>query len=191
MTRHQKAAKSSNIVITLLAFGVVLAATVAQGQTTIYMWIEGSEQGVITAGELTTPGHEDEVLALAVTHSLEIPLDIHTGLPSGQRKHGAMNVVKAAGPSSVLVNQALVNGEQLTVRIRFFKDDGGGETHYMTIELENAVLVSVKPRAVNSNEQSPATPPHLDTVSFIYGSITWTWVEGGISFEDVWNTPVP
>ena len=60
--------------------------------TPAFISIEGSNQGKITAGAFTedsvgnvyVEGHEDEIMAQAISHIVTVPTDPQSGQPSGQ-----------------------------------------------------------------------------------------------------------
>ena len=61
--------------------------------TPAFISIEGSNQGKITAGAFTedsvgnvyVEGHEDEIMAQAISHIVTVPTDPQSGQPSGLR----------------------------------------------------------------------------------------------------------
>ena len=58
-------------------------------------------------------GREDTILVQAVDHSIAIPRDTQTGLPTGKRVHHPMKITKMYDKSSPKLYQALVTGERL------------------------------------------------------------------------------
>ncbi len=61
----------------------------------VYIKIEGATQGLITSGASTEDsignryqaGHEDEIMAQEIIHTVTVPTDTQSGQPSGQRVH--------------------------------------------------------------------------------------------------------
>jgi len=58
-----------------------------------YLTIEGNNQGKIE-GDCVQKGREDSILVYGFEHQIEIPTDIHTGLPTGQRIHKPITIEK-------------------------------------------------------------------------------------------------
>src|SRR3546814_12405956 len=88
-------------------------------------------------------GHEGKILVQIVEHSIELPKNPQTGLPSGKRQHLGITLVKEIDKSSPKLYQALCSGEQLkSVLLEFYRiSPKGTEEKYYTIKLEKAVIV--------------------------------------------------
>jgi len=63
---------------------------------TIYMKVTGKNQGEIK-GDCTQQGRENLILCYFMDHTVEIPKDTHTGLPTGQRIHLPLKVITNMG----------------------------------------------------------------------------------------------
>lgn len=167
--------------------------------TPAFMSIEGANQGNITAGTFTedsvgniyVEGHEDEILVEAFDHSVIIPRDPQSGQPTGQRVHQPLTITKVFDKCSPLLYNALTSGEKLTkCVIKWYRTSATGtQEHYFTIELVDAILVSIKARMPNCQDPGQAHFTHLEDVSFSYRSITWTHEAGGTSGSDDWRAP--
>src|SRR3546814_15852492 len=87
-------------------------------------------------------GNQFKSLVQAVDHSIELPKNPQTGLPSCKRQHLGITLVKEIYKSSPKLYQALCSGEQLkSVLLEFYRiSPKGTEEKYYTIKLEKAVL---------------------------------------------------
>ena len=168
--------------------------------TPAYMSIEGSKQGNITKGAFTeasvgniyVEGHEDEVLVQAFDHSILIPRDPQSGQPTGQRAHQPLSITKVFDKSSPLIYNALTSGERLTkCQIKWFRTSvTGTQEHYFTIDLEDAIIVSVAASMPNCQDPGQAHFTHLEKISFTYRKISWTHEAGGTQGMDDWRAPL-
>lgn len=157
---------------------------------TSYLKVVGETQGEMK-GDCTQDGRTDRILVYAVDHSVEIPTDNLTGLPTGQRVHRPMEIIKRKDMASPLLFQACCNGEQITeLQLDHYRVNASGqEENYFTILLERAVVVKMveyTPMAL-----VPENKPFYDMerVLFSYEKITWTYNDGGITAIDDWKTP--
>jgi len=142
----------------------------------VYATIEGHVQGVIK-GDCEITDKKDSIIILGFEQMVEIPRDIHTGLPTGQRIHHPLSIIKYMDKSSPLLYQAICTGESMNVTIKFYRTDGSNpEEHYYTITLTNAISVEMK-----------SYSPNQEKVSFTYETIRWTEVNSGIYWEDSWK----
>lgn len=122
---------------------------------------------------------------LGFSHSVVSPRDAASGLPTGKRQHKPITITKPVDKATPKLYQGLSMNENCgNVRLEFFKPDSTGKTvNFYSIELLNAHIVSI------STYQSDGQAPR-EHVSFTYQKIIWTWEDGGITFEDDWQSPV-
>ena len=143
--------------------------------TPAFISIEGSNQGKITAGAFTedsvgnvyVEGHEDEIMAQAISHIVTVPTDPQSGQPSGQRVHKAFKFTCSWFRTSI---------------------DGRQEEFFSTV-LEDAVIVDMN--LVMPNAQDPSNAPYtqLLEVSMSYRKINWDHTIAGTSGSDDWRRP--
>ena len=147
------------------------------GSAAIHMTVTGISQGPI-AGSSEETGREGTSLILGFDHSITIPFDSPTGLPSGPRQHNPVMITKYIDKASPKLYQACTTGEILNpVELKFYRIGPTlAEEHYYTIELENARIVDVKQTGTN-----------FEHISMTYQKITWSWLpDGGITHTDEW-----
>ena len=92
---------------------------------TSYMAVQGKNQD--DKGGCTQDGDKaDKILVYGEEHSVEIPKDTHTGLPTGQRIHHPYTITKAVNVASPKLYKACCTGEQCEVVIDFYRiqEDG-------------------------------------------------------------------
>ena len=149
-----------------------------------YMNISAENQGTIE-GECDLEGREGAIVILAATHSVKLPTDSR-GLPNGRRIHLPITVLKSLDRTSPMLYQALSDGELLTkVVIDWYRMDGAGmeELYYRQI-LNNAQITAIDFIVEDQADVSNARIGHMEKVSFIYDSITWSHEIDGIEYED-------
>ncbi len=155
---------------------------------TSYLTLEGKEQGAI-AGDCAQEGKEDSILVYSIDHRVEIPRDTHTGLPTGQRIHKPLQIIKHKDKSSPLLYGACCNGEQMkeVVLKQYRIDEKGTEEHYYTIKLENAIIVEMQEFNPLTFMEENKPYKDMETVYFTYEKIIWTYEPDGIETEDSWK----
>ena len=168
--------------------------------TPAFMKIEGSTQGLITAGAFTlesvgnvfVEGHEDEFIVQAFNHEVTIPRDPQSGQPTGQRVHQPMTITKVFDKSSPLLYQALTTGENLTTcELSWYRTSPtGSQEKYFTMKLEDAIIVNIRAMMPNCQDPGQAHFTHLEEISFAYRKISWDHVAGGTAASDDWRAPV-
>lgn len=154
-----------------------------------FLKLQGKIQGIIK-GSVTLPGKEDSISVISISHELFSPRDPQSGLPTGQRMHKPLAIVKQIDRSTPLLYRAIGTNELITTfNLAFYvTPPGGQEVKQFTIDLVNASLASINQVKQNSN----STPDLMkfaeyEEVAFTYEKITWTW--GNLStYQDTWGT---
>ena len=155
-----------------------------------YLKLKGENSGEIK-GSVTQEGRKDQILVLAVSHEIQSPRDVATGIASGKRLHKPIVITNELDKSTPHLYNLLVSNENITnLELMFYTSDtktGKEKIHY-TIELGNAHIASI----VFRQPHIKVTDSKLfeyEEVAFTYQKITWTWNDGGIMAHDDWETP--
>jgi type VI secretion system secreted protein Hcp len=161
--------------------------------TPFHVSIEGQKQGAFQAGDGISDiqGREGTILCQALDHSVRIPRDMQTGLPSGKRIHNPFKFTKYFDKASAFIYNALCSGEQLkVVEAKFYRQTPQGmEENYFTIKLMDAIIVDVRSWVAQCQDPNLEYLKHMEDVSCTYRKIEWTWVPDGLAAEDEWGRP--
>lgn len=145
------------------------------GATAIHMTIN-DDGGTPIEGSCTVVGRENTIVVIGLGHQVWYAYDSTQGQAISPRKHEPLTVLKYLDKSSPILYQMLCEGRLLTnVELKFYVDNhpGGGIQHYYTIVMESVRILDIK-----------MAFPNVESVSFIYPRIRWTWEDGSITFED-------
>ncbi len=150
--------------------------------TSLYLDLEDNN-GAINGG-VTRAGYEDWIEVLSYSHSIHVPYDAASGQVTGARQHSPFRVTKSIDKATPLLYNALASSNLMTkFELRLLGPSSTGqELHYFSVELTNARIVSIQ----TSASTAPSSNVAVETVSFIYTRITWTWIDGGITAQDDW-----
>ena len=156
-----------------------------------YLRLEGETQGEIK-GSITQKGREDTIMVIGTSHDVVSPRDAASGLPTGKRQHKPFVISKEIDKATPLLYYALVNNENIkTWKLEYWQPSkSGAEQQHYTIELTNASIASIRHEMLNNKYPENMQHKEREHISFCYQKITWTWVDGGISAEDDWESPV-
>ena len=183
--------KSRKIFFAMLASAVfILFSVTAWAASPAFMWVEGKNQGEIQ-GSSDVRDREGAIIVYAFGHSIKVPTDPQGGQSTGARVHAPFKILKEFDKSSPKLYQALCSGELMkNVTIKWYRTDPSGqEEHYFTIALEDALIVNISPSMPTTFLQANEAYRHMETVSFTYRKITWTWVPDGVESQDDWVVP--
>lgn len=156
-----------------------------------YLSLKGAKQGQIKGG-VTLKGREGSIAVYEFHHEIISPRDAASGLPTGKRMHKPFVITKEIDKSTPLLHIALAGNEVLSeVIVRFYSPLANGEEQQTyTIKLTNASIASIA-NDMSLNKVDPGIKlPVLETVSFAYQKIEWTWVDGSIVASDSWSASI-
>lgn len=161
-----------------------------------YLNLKAQKQGDIK-GSVTQKGREGKIMVIAVSHQIVSPRDTASGLPTGKRQHKPFVITKEIDKSTPLLYSALVNNENIqTWELQFWTPQlsaaggVGAEKQHFTIKLTNANIASIDYRMLNNKNPELTRYAEFEEVAFTYQKIEWTWVDGGITAMDDWESPV-
>jgi len=176
-----------SVLLILAFFFTVMHSNQADAALTAYLQLAGADQGPIK-GDCKQAGREDTILVYSVGHNLYRSFDTATGIPTGSPTHTPLQILKHTDNSSPLLNHALNNGEIMSQFIlKFYRiNDTGQEEHYYTIRLENARIVKITPSLPTTFLDENKPYRFMETVSFTYTKVIWTYEVDGIQAEAVW-----
>lgn len=161
-----------------------------------YLRLKGQKQGDIK-GSVTLKGREGTIAVIAVSHEIVSPRDPASGLPTGKRMHKPFVITKELDKSSPLLQKLLCTNEMISeLTIQFWTPQirstigVGSEVQHYTVKLTNANIASVSFRMLNNKNPELVRYAEYEEIAFTYQKIEWTWVDGGITASDDWETPI-
>ena len=159
-----------------------------------YLRMKGQKSGDIQ-GPVTQKGRENSIFVFAVEHSIEVPRDPASGLPTGKRVHKPLVISKQVDKSSPHLYTLLVSNEAIiTWELQFWRQPPAGppgtEQQYYTVKLTNANIASITFHSPNTQDPNLMKFPEYEEVAFTYQQIEWIWTDGGITAKDSWEAAV-
>jgi type VI secretion system secreted protein Hcp len=153
--------------------------------------LKGNKQGDIK-GSVTQKGRENSIMVVATSHSIISPRDAASGLPTGKRMHKPFVITKEVDISTPLLYTALTNNEQIvTWQLNYWRPSAtGAEDQYFTVKLTNASISSVDFRMADNRVPELMKFAPYEEWAFCYQKIEWTWMKGGVTALDDWESPV-
>ncbi len=156
-----------------------------------YLKLKGQKQGEIK-GSVTQKGRENKIMVIAVSHEIISPRDPASGLPTGKRMHKPFVITKELDKSSPLLFSVLTNNENITEwELQHWTPSAtGAEKQHYTVRLTNANIASISSRMLNNKNPELMRYAEYEEIAFTYEKIEWTWMDGGITALDDWQSPV-
>ena len=158
-----------------------------------YLKMKGQKSGQVK-GSVTQKGRADTIMVVAYSHEVVSPRDAASGLPTGKRMHKPITITKEIDKASPILYNILVNNELITeFELDFWRPSpsgSGAEVHFYTVKLTNASICQMHEYMLDNKVPENMKFPPMETVSFTYQKIEWTWVDGGVTANDDWEAPV-
>jgi type VI secretion system secreted protein Hcp len=156
-----------------------------------YLRLSGETQGDIL-GSVTQAGREDSIMIIGTSHEVVSPRDAASGLPTGKRQHKPFTITKELDKATPLLFYSLTNNENITSwEMQYWQPSNSGqEVQHYTVKLYNASISGIRQEMLNNKYPENMQHKEREHVSFCYQKIEWTWMDGGITAEDDWETPM-
>jgi type VI secretion system secreted protein Hcp len=168
-----------------LVAGTMILATAASASAanSIFMTLSGQKSGAVK-GSVTQKGRENSIQVTGFDDEIISPRDPASGLPSGKRQHKPVTVTFELDQSAPILFNMMSTNENITqLEIKFWHPAPTGvETQFYTVKLTNANIAQIR------TATDATTHNTMLEVSFTYQKIQWTWVDGGITATDSWQS---
>ena len=142
-------------------------------------------QGAEIKGDVTLKGVEGMIECSSYEQEATVPMSAG-GLATGKRQYQPLKITKRIDQSSPHLLRALAQNAVVDAEFHFYRVNrgSGAVQQFYTVEIKQAHVVSIK--QMNPDRTVPATAalPPMEEVAFAFGTIKWTFVEGGITQED-------
>jgi type VI secretion system secreted protein Hcp len=141
-------------------------------------------------GDNTVAARANSSEVIEVQHETMIGRNA-SGHTTGRRQHGPLRVLKQLDRATVLLRKALVENQvQPELELRWYRPHpmGTGEIqHFFSIILRNAAVSKTDTLLPNTLNPELARLHPQEWVEFVYETVAWRWIDGGIEHEDTWG----
>ena len=144
--------------------------------------------GAAIQGDVTLDAFAGAIEVHYFQHAVNVAVQ-GTGRVSGQRTHTPIMFRKHTDKSTPLLIQAVVQQQVVTTEFHFVHPSERGDETYFTVETTGGRIVSVNEYSPDNQSESGQTPgaPRMEEIGVTFNTIRWTFVDGGVVFEDIWN----
>jgi type VI secretion system secreted protein Hcp len=115
-----------------------------------------------------------------------VPIEPKSGMATGARQYSPLMIRKRIDKSSPLLVKALAENQPVEGEFRFFRPNpvGDGTTEqFYTVVISHGRVASI--RQFNPDTLAPTIQlPALEEITFAFQAISWTFTQGGVTFED-------
>lgn len=154
----------------------------------VYLWLE-DDAGRRIKGSVDVKDREGSIEVIEFMHSIEQPIDKHSGKITSKRISSTYAFMKEIDSSSSYLYKALSTGQTLTrAEFIFYRINYNGlEEAYFKTTLENARVVQIEPLMFDIKLLQNERYTYCEYVDLTYEKITWHYIDGNIIHSDTWK----
>ena len=144
-------------------------------------------QGTDVRGDGTLKGAEGMIECLAYEQEVTIPGSASLaggGQATGRRQYQPLRITKRIDQASPLLLKAQTQGQTVEGTFRFHRAGKAGVQPFYTVEIRQARVTSIKQVSPDRLVPAAAAQPPMEEVAFVFNSIRWTYLDGGVTYED-------
>jgi len=148
-----------------------------------------NQAGQVLEGDCGVSGYEHWIPIWSGHHRVSLPMAA-SGLPNGKRQHYAIQVCKAVDRTSPILYSHLSSGRVLKEVVidwcRVHHQTQAPEAYFrQTLSDVQITEMGFQTQSGASNDEGGVPSlGHMESVQFIYDNITWSYLDGGIEFEE-------
>jgi len=156
-------------------------------EITSYLTVTGASQGEIEGG-CVHKDHTGKIEILSFDHEISVPVVAEYHHAGGKPVHRPIVIQKEIDQATPRLYQALFRGEKLTtVEFEWYRFEKSNQKLYYKVILEGALVSGVKPHSPHVLDTDEEKFRFIESISFIYEQITWSWGESGeVLFTQQW-----
>ena len=135
-------------------------------------------------------GRENTIECLSFEDSVRTAREASSGMATGDRTYEPLRIMKRIDKSSPLLAKALCNNEVIEGTFRFYRPAPAGDgttQQFFTVDISKGRVASIDRVSPDVINPASAKAPPTEHVSFVFGSITWTYEDGGVMHTDTWS----
>ena len=158
---------------------------------TVHLNLKASGNDIYGESTQTSLGRENTIECIFFDYSVHTGKAGSSGLATGKRQYSPIVIRKRIDKSTPLLLKALTENQVVEGSFLFYRPNQAGDgttEQYFTIEIKKAKIASIRNWVPNTLSPESSNLPALEELSFVFGSISITYTNGGISHEDSIST---
>lgn len=156
---------------------------------TVHLYLKANGADVMGESSQRTLGRENSIECLFYEANVVTARDPATGMATGRRKYEPIVIRKRIDKSTPLLYKALAQNTVVTGTFKFFRPNPNGDgttQQFYTVHFEAGRIAGLRQLSPDSFDPALANRPPLEEISFVFGTIKWTYEQGGVEHQDSW-----
>jgi type VI secretion system secreted protein Hcp len=157
--------------------------------TPAYLFLKANGSDIQGESSVPSLGRQNSIETMYFQWKVSTVRDASTGQTTGRRQYQPIVIRKRIDKSTPLLLKALCNNEVAEGTFKFFRPNPSGDgttEHYYTVEIKQGRISGVNQYDGQANDMGAGggAVPTMEEVQFTFNEISWTYENGGITFED-------
>ncbi len=148
--------------------------------------------GAVIQGESTQVSldRKDSIECVYYEQAVKTAREAGSGMATGRRQYEPIMIRKRIDKASPLLFKAMVENQVINGKFMFFRPNptGDGTTEqFFTVEIQQGRISGYKNYVPDTIEPASSTDPPLEEIQFVFGIISMTYTQGGVTHQDAWS----
>jgi type VI secretion system secreted protein Hcp len=157
---------------------------------TVHLFLKANGQDVKGESTQTSLGRDKSIECVYYEQRVITAREAGSGMATGRRQYEPLLVRKRLDKASPLIAKALVENQKIDAEFKFFRPSptGDGTTQqFYTVKIKDGRVASMKQYVPDTIVPASSTEPPLEEIAFVFHTISWTFMDGGVTHEDTWS----
>lgn len=157
---------------------------------TVHLYLKANGSDIQGQSTQTSLGRENSIECLYFEDAVRTAREKGSGMATGRRTYEPIVIRKRIDRSSPLLAKALCTNEVVEGIFKFFRPSPAGDgttEQFFTIEFAHGRVQSIKRTSPDTIDPASSMDPPMEEVAFVFHTITWTYIDGGIIHSDSWD----
>lgn len=166
---------------------LLTVASVCSSAPSVYLRVKAMGNDIQGGSTVRSMEREGTIECLSYDSGATCPREA-SGKLTGRRTYTPVTITKRIDCASVLLMKALTRNEVCECEFRFYTTLPSGEqAHMYQVTLTNAYISSIRQYVPPEGAEGPGLAEPVEEVSWVFGDIKWTYMDGGIEHQDTWS----
>ncbi len=169
-----------------------IAQNNVKGAMPVSLFLKANGLDIKGESSQSSLGRADSIECSSFEMNVATSREAGSGLATGRRQYEPIVCRKRIDKSSPLLAKALVESQKIDGMLKFFRPNPNGDgttEQYFTVEIKNGRISSLHqylPDTLNGGKDAGLVAP-MEEIAFTFQSISWTYSNGGVVYEDSFN----
>ena len=158
-----------------------------------YLFLKANGTDIQGESSVNSLGRQNSIETQYFQWKVITARDASTGQTTGRRQYQPIVIRKRIDKSTPLLIKALCNNEVAEGTFKFFRPSPSGDgttEHYYTVEFKQGRVSGLNQYDGQANDSGAGggPVPTMEEVQFTFNQISWTYENGGITFQDSFSS---